>query len=121
MDQLGIQKFFQNSDEVIIRELKLYIEYLGKIHINTKSQLSRTVFLANYGSLDLYGEYMDKRFIIDHKKLKFDKKNRCTLVGISQKPDGTLVDYEWFCIYDDIFDIVQSTHQDKTSREFYIK
>ena len=26
LDQWGVDKFFQNSDEVIIRELKLYIE-----------------------------------------------------------------------------------------------
>ena len=27
LDQWGVEKFFQNSDEVIIIELKLYVEY----------------------------------------------------------------------------------------------
>ena len=71
------------------------------------------MFLAKYGSMDLYDEYMEKRFIIDHEQLKFDKNARWTLIGILEKPDGHFSDHEYFCINDDLFDIIQSTHQDR--------
>ena len=54
---------------------------------------------------------MDKRFIIDHEQLQLDKNAGWTLIGISEKPNGTLSDHEYFCIHDDIFDRIQSTHQ----------
>ena len=43
--QWGDEKLFQTSDEVIIRELKIYVKYRGKLNINNKSQLSRTMFI----------------------------------------------------------------------------
>ena len=43
------------------------------LNIKNKSQLSRTMFHAKYGILDLYYEDLEKIFIIDHKKLLFDK------------------------------------------------
>ena len=67
LDQWGIEKLFHNSDEVLIIELKLYIEDWGKLNIKNKSKLSYTIFLANYGSLALYDEYLEKGFIIDHE------------------------------------------------------
>ena len=51
--QWGVEKLFQNSDEVIIRELKFYIEDWVKLNINNNSQLSCTTFLSKYGSLAL--------------------------------------------------------------------
>ena len=62
------------------------------------------MFISKYGSLDLYGKYPQKIFIIDQEKLQFDKNYGWTLFGICDKPDGTLSDYEKFCIHDDIFD-----------------
>ena len=37
--QWCVEKLFHNSDEAIIRELKLYIEYREKLNIKNKSQL----------------------------------------------------------------------------------
>ena len=31
------------------------------------------MFLAKYGSMDIYDEDMKKRFMIDHEQLHFDK------------------------------------------------
>ena len=64
--QWGVEKLFQNSDEAITRELKLYIEEWEKSNIKNKSQLSKSMFLAKYVSLALYDEDPKKRFIIDH-------------------------------------------------------
>ena len=82
------------------------------MHIKNKSQLLCTMFLAKHGSMDLYDEYTEKRIIINHKQLKFDKNSRWTLIGIPEKPDGYLLDHEYFCIYDDIFNTIKSTNQD---------
>ena len=54
-----------------------------------------------------------KIFIIDHEQLEFNKNSGGTLIGIPEKPDGTLSDHEYFCIHDDIFDRIQSTRQDR--------
>ena len=54
-----------------------------------------------------------KIFIIDHEQLQFDKNAGWTLIGIPEKEDGTLSDHEYFFIHDDIFDRIQSTHQDR--------
>ena len=71
------------------------------------------MFLEKYGSLALYDEHLKKRFIIDHIQLEFDKTDGWTLMGISEKEDGTLYDHDYFCIHDDIFDRIRSTHQDR--------
>ena len=120
--QKGVDKLFQNSDKVIIRELKLYIEDREKLNINNKIQLSCNIFLSKQGILDLYDKDLDKIFIIDHKQLQFDKKSGSTLNGIPEKPDETLSDNDYFCIHDDIFDInsINSSIQ-KYHVEFYIK
>ena len=65
------------------------------------------MFLAKYGSLDLYEEYMEKIFIIYHEQLQFDKNCGWTLFRICDKPNVTLSDYGMFCIHDDIFDRIQ--------------
>ena len=101
--QWGVEKLFQNSDEVIIRELKLYVEDREKLNIKNKSQLSRTLFMEKYGSLDLYDEDLVKMFLVDHEQLQFDKNSGWTLIGIHKKPDGFLSDHEYFCIHDDLF------------------
>ena len=53
-----------------------------------------------------------RNFIIDHEQLQFDINDGWTLIGIPDKPDGTLSDHEYFSIHDDLFDRIQSTHQD---------
>ena len=35
------------------------------------------------------------------------------MFGLPEKEDGTLSDHEYFCIHDDIFDRIKSTHQDQ--------
>ena len=54
-----------------------------------------------------------KKIIIDHKQLLFDKTDGWTLIGIPEKEDGSLSDLEYFCMHDDLFDRIQSTHQDQ--------
>ena len=49
-----------------------------------------------------------------HEQLQFDKNYGRDLIGIPKKPDGNLVDREYFCIHDGIFDRIQSTLQNKT-------
>ena len=71
------------------------------------------MFLAKCGSLAPYDEYLEKIFTIDHEQLEFDKNVGWNLIGIPEKPDGTLSDHEYFCIHDDLFDRIQSTHQDR--------
>ena len=46
LNQWGVKRLFQNSDEVITRELKLYIEDWGKLHIKNKIQVFSTMFLV---------------------------------------------------------------------------
>ena len=104
---------FQNSDEVLIRELKFYIDDWGNLNINNKSQLSCTMFFEKCGSLALYDEDLEKIFIIYHKQLQFDTNAGWTLIGIPDKTDGKLSDCAYFCIHDDIFDRIQSTRQDR--------
>ena len=96
LDQWGVEKFFKNSDKAITRELKIYIEYCEILNIKNKSQLSCTTFLAKYVSLTVYDEDTEKRFIIDHDKLQSDKNVGWNLIGIPEKPDGTLFDHEYF-------------------------
>ena len=50
----GVEMLFPNEDEAITRELKIYIEEWETIHIKNKSQVSKAMFLAKYGSLALY-------------------------------------------------------------------
>ena len=66
--QWSVEKLFHNSDEAIIRELRLYIENWENFNINNKRQLSCTIFLAKCGSLALYDEDLEKIFIIDHEQ-----------------------------------------------------
>ena len=80
------------------------------MNINNKRQLSCTMFIARYGSLDVYDEDTEKIFTIDHEKLEFDKNAGWTLIGISEKPDETLSYHEYFWIHDDLFDRIKSTH-----------
>ena len=61
------------------------------------------MFIGKYGSLDLYCEYLEKIFIVDHKQLQFDKNAGWNLFGICDKPDGPLSGHDIFCIHDDIF------------------
>ena len=74
----------------------------------------KTRFPAKYGSLALYDEDQEKRFIIDHEQLQFDKTDGWTLIGLPEKEDGTLSDHEYFCIHDDLFDRIKPTHQDQS-------
>ena len=64
------------------------------------------MFLEKYGSLALYDECPKNIFITDHEQLEFDKTDGWTLIGIHDKEDGTLSDHEYFCIHDDLFDII---------------
>ena len=54
-----------------------------------------------------------RKKIIDQEELQFDKSYGWNLIGIPEEPDGSLSDHEYFCIHDDLFDIIQSTDQEK--------
>ena len=71
------------------------------------------MFLEKHGSLDLYDEDLDKRSIIDHEQLEFNINSGLNLIVITEKPDGILSDYDYFGIHGDLFNIIQSTHQDR--------
>ena len=107
LDQWGVEKLFPNEDEAITRELKMCIEELEKTHSKNKSQVPKAMFLAKYGSLAPYDEDTEKRFIIDHEKLQYDKTYGWTLIGIPEKEYGSLFDHDYFCIHDDLFDRIQ--------------
>ena len=83
------------------------------MNIKNKSQVSKAMFLAKYSSLALYDEEQNKRFIIDHEKLQFNNTDGWTLIGIPEKEYGSLSDREYFCIHNDLFDRIQSTHKDR--------
>ena len=71
------------------------------------------MFLGKYGSLALYDVDLEKRFIIDHEQLQFDKTDGWTWIGLPEEEDGAFSDHEYFCIHDDLFDRIKSTHQDQ--------
>ena len=74
---------------------------IGKLNIKIKSQLLRTMFLEKCGILDLYDMDQEKRFIMDHEKLQFNKNYDLTLFGNPEEPDNFLLNREYFCIHDD--------------------
>ena len=47
------------------------------------------------------------------KNFNLIKKYGWTLIGIPDKPNNLMFDKEYFCIHEDLFDRIQSTHQDK--------
>ena len=71
------------------------------------------MFLAKYDTLALYDIDMGKISIIDHEQLPFDKNSGWALIGNPEEPDSSLLDHEYFCILDYLFDIIQSTRQEK--------
>ena len=87
--------------------MKVYIEDWSKLNINNESQLSCTMFLSKYWSLDLYDEDVKKRLIVDDEELQFDKNDELTVIGITNEPNGWMYYHEYFCTYDDLFDIFQ--------------
>ena len=59
----------------------------------------------------MYDEDLKKIFIIDNEELQFNKNDGWGLIGNTEEPDVYLSDHEYFSIHDDLFDIIQSTHQ----------
>ena len=69
--------------------------------------------MRKYGSFAQYDEDLKKIFINDHGELQFDKNDGWALILMPEEPYGYLSDHEYFCIHDDIFYIIKSTHPDK--------
>ena len=65
------------------------------------------MFLGKYVSLALYDEDVKKRFIIDNEELQFDKKCGWNLIGILDKPNGSMSHHEYFFIHKDLFHRIQ--------------
>ena len=86
---------------------------MGNLESQEQYPSIKAIFLAKYGSLDLYYEDLKKIFIIDHKQLQFDKTDGWNLIGITEKENGTFSYHKYFCIHDDLFDRTKSTRQDR--------
>ena len=80
--------------------------------MKNNDQISRTRFLAKYGGLSLYNIDMEKRYSIDDKEIHFLKGDGYALIGNPDYPDGSSTDHEYFCIHDDLFDIILEIDQD---------
>ena len=50
---------------------------------------------------------------VNHEQLHLDKTEGWNLILRPEKEYGTLSDHEYFCIHDDLFDRIKSTHQDQ--------
>ena len=66
------------------------------MNINNKSQFLRTMFIAKYGSLALYDIGLDKRLIIDHEQIQFDKNACLEFIVNPKEPDSSLLYHEYF-------------------------
>ena len=74
-------------------------------------QLSKC--LEKSDTMHLYDDYLQKRYTIDHEDTHFFKKKIWDLIGIPKQPGVYFSDHASFFIHDDLFDITQSTYQDK--------
>ena len=74
-------------------------------------QISHTRFLEKYGGLSLYDIDIKKIYKIDHKKIRFVKKNGYSLIGNLDDQDGTSTDHEYFFIHYDLFVWILATNQ----------
>ena len=79
--------------------------------MNKYDQITCTRFLSKYGGLSLYYIGMEKRYSIDDKDINFLKGDGCALIGNPDHPYGTSTYHEYFCIHDDLFDIILETDQ----------
>ena len=50
-----------------------------------------------------------KRYSIDDEDINFIKVYVFALIGNTDHPYGTSTDHEYFCIHDDLFDIILET------------
>ena len=62
------------------------------------------MFLAKYCNLALCDIGLGKIFIICHEKLQFDKNAGWKLIGNPEEPGVSLLDHDYFCIHDDLYD-----------------
>ena len=96
----------------VIRELRTYIENREINHINKSDQKSSARFLAEYGGLDIYYEYVKKKYIIDNGDVQYFKK-RLEIFGIPHKPDGSSAYHKLLFIHEDLIDRIMYTHQNE--------
>ena len=106
-----MEKTFSDQSEPIKRELRAYIEYWVKLSMKKHDQRNRTCFLAKYGALSLYDIDFGEIYSIDDEDTHFVKGDRYALIGNPDHPSGTSTDNEYFCIHDDLFDIILETDQ----------
>ena len=97
LDQWGVEKLFQNSDEAITRELKFYIEEWGNCISRTRAKYQKSCLLKIM-VVWIYMMKIWKQIIIYHEILQFDKTDGWKLIGISEKEDGTFSDHVFFSI-----------------------
>ena len=94
---------------------RVEILYWILVHFEYKEQESIITYHVSrkiwYSDSVLYR--LEKIFVIDHEQLQFDKNTDWKLIGNPEEPDGSFLDYEHFCIHDDLFDIIWSTRQEK--------
>ena len=82
---------------------------IGRKSYEKNDLRSRTRFWGKCGVLSLHDIYLKKRYTIDHKEIFFVKKDKYTLIGNPDQPDGTSMYHEYF-FCDDLFDQVLETN-----------
>ena len=74
-------------------------------------QRTSTRLLAKYGRLSLYDIDTEERYSIYDKGIHFVKGDIFALIGKPYHPYGTLIDHEYCCIHDDLFERILETDQ----------
>ena len=75
-------------------------------------QRPHTRFLEKYGGLSIYDIYFEKVYSIDDKVVYFVKGYGYALIGHPDHPDVPSTYHKYFCIHDDLFDIILETDHD---------
>ena len=74
--------------------------------MKTNDQITCTRFLGKYVGFSIYDINFEKRYSIDDEDIHFLKLDGYALIGNPDHPDGTSTDHEYFCILDDLLDII---------------
>ena len=96
MKKMGFGKIFSDQREPVTRELIAYIKDWGKYLMKKNYRRTSNWFLAKYCGLLWW-------------KFYFVEGDGYPLIGNPENPDGTLTDYEYVFIHDDLFDRILET------------
>ena len=85
-----------DQPEPVTRDLRAYIEDLGKNPNEKHDQRYFTHFLEKYGGLSLHDIDIERRYTINDEEIHFVKKYGYDLIGNPDNPDGTSTCHELF-------------------------